>query len=619
MLSALTAAQVPLDVPFHELNAKQRKLIQSGIPRSGFSGLDGFFSGLPERKKRRGIHAFLNRWRSWKPCSECDGSRLNAEASAIRLLGKTLHEVAQLELDCLRDWIGCVSETALAEVNSPLRPIIEHVLRKLNFLIESGLRYLFLDRPMRTLSGGEAQRVMLTTALASGLINTLYVLDEPTSGLHTADTKRIIRAVHALRDTGNTVVVVEHDPEFIAAADEVIETGPGAGEQGGAVVFQGTPRDLIQSADSATGQRLRSSMESSSPAVIRASPRRPAISPEHWIRLTGVSCHNIRELDVRFPLGVVCAVTGVSGSGKSSLIVDSLYPAVCQAKGQFCDVENSGQVSQIEGIEAFDRVLLLDQSRLPKSARSVPATWMGLFDPVRRLLAETHEGKKRNLTAASFSFNSARGGRCPVCEGLGSVTVEMQFLADIKTVCEECYGRRFRSDILEVRYRDRSVYDILEMTADSAFTFFTGQHQIQQRLNALRQAGLGYLRLGQPLSTLSGGEAQRLRIAAVLAGVPLPGSDTSGAGAGASRRGGAAGTADRTLFLLDEPSTGLHMQDIDGLMNCLDYLIQTGHSVILIEHDEYLLSQVDYRIELGPGAGRDGGRIIQSGVPPAQE
>lgn len=620
LMSLAPAYGIPTDIPFADLTDQHRLLILEGVPESRFGGLHGFHQWLLRHRHRMGVRAFLNRWRSWLPCGDCGGSRLNSSAACVRLQGLSLSEATQMEMNQLSDWIQQVVQKLSDDLRRALRTIIDHLVSRIDFLNDCGLGYLTLNRSLRSLSGGEVQRVMLTAALGSGLINTLYVLDEPTSGLHHSDTQKVILAAQRLKVAGNTLVVVEHDPQFIAAADEVVEIGPGAGEQGGRVIFQGTPQELLDAEHSPTGQRLRSSVSrsdarntvlSGAAANKTVESARSARLPENWLSLEGVSCNNLENLDVRLPLGAICAVTGVSGSGKSSLIVDSLYPELCRALGQFCNHESSARVSGLKGFEAIDQVLLLDQSPLQKSSRSVPVTWIGVFDRIRRLLAETHEGRKRNLTPASFSFNSVRGGRCPVCEGLGTVTIEMQFLADILTSCEECGGRRYRPDILEVRYRDRSVHDILEMTADDSFSFFSGHHQIQQRLNAMRQSGLGYLRLGQSLATLSGGEAQRLRLAALLAGVPLAEGET----AALNRRPAAVQGAGRILFLLDEPSTGLHMQDIDRMLECLRFLVQTGHSVLLIEHDEYLLSRVDYQIELGPGAGRSGGRVIRSGAP----
>ena len=538
-------------------------------------------------------------------CVTCQGTRLNEDARNIRWGSLTLPEVAQLELDDLARWLDVQFAALSAAMKTGLRSALEHATRRLNFLLQSGLGYLSLDRTMKSLSGGEAQRVMLTSALGSGLINTLYVLDEPTAGLHASDTNRIIDCVRNLQRAGNTVIVVEHDPQFISAADEVVEIGPGAGSEGGRLEFQGSAAQLL-GAKTLTAEKLRQNHTRTA-----ANTTISRTTPEAWLTLLNVNCHNIKGLNVALPLGVFCAVTGVSGSGKSSLIVDSLYPAMCQRLQLPPTAEASGTIDGVQGADNIDHVVLLDQSPVLRSRRSIPATWIGVFDDIRILLAETHEARKRNYSRAMFSFNAASGGRCPVCEGRGIVTVAMQFLADIETVCEECSGRRFRPDVLEIRYRDRSVYDILNMTADEAFTFFNGHHRIQQRLNAIRQTGLGYLRLGQPLSTISGGEAQRLRIAAMLAGIPL----ADGEVAAENRKAAQLAKSGRTLFLLDEPSVGLHLQDIDRLVGCIDFLLQTGHSVIVIDHDQALISRADWEIEMGPGPGKHGGKVIRSGPP----
>lgn len=539
------------------------------------------------------------------PCTSCHGTRLNEDARHIRWGSMTLPEIAQLELDDLTDWLESQFAALSAEMKIGLRSAHEHADRRLQFLRESGLGYLSLDRTMKSLSSGEAQRVMLTSALGSGLINTLYVLDEPTAGLHASDTNRIINCVRNLQRAGNTVIVVEHDPQFILAADDVVEIGPGAGSEGGRVEFQGSVAQLLK-AKTLTGEKMRQKKAQLSSTSVTS--RR---TPEAWLNLYNANCHNIKGLNVDLPLGVFCAVTGVSGSGKSSLIINTLYPAMCQHLKLPMPSDATGTLDRLQGADGIDHVVLLDQSPVLRSRRSIPATWIGVFDDIRVLLAETHEARKRNYSRAMFSFNAASGGRCPVCEGRGIVTVAMQFLADIETVCEECSGRRFRPEVLEVRYRDRSVFDILNMTADESFTFFNGHHRIQQRLNAIRQTGLGYLRLGQPLSTISGGEAQRLRIAAMLAGIPL----ADGEVAAENRKAAQLARSGRTLFLLDEPSVGLHMQDIERLVGCIDFLLQTGHSVVVIDHDQALISQADWEIELGPGPGKHGGQIVRSGPP----
>ena len=627
LLALAKACGVPVDVPFSDLNEAQRAIIVDGVPEKQFGGLKGFHRWLVRHRYKMGVRVFLNRWRSWVPCAACNGRRLNSDAALIRLSNSRFDELLDLELHQVESWLCTALADLTEERRIALHSVIDHLRSRIRFLVDCGLGYLSLNRSMKTVSGGEAQRVMLTAALGSGLINTLYVLDEPTTGLHGTDTQKVIQAARRLQSAGNTVVVVEHDPNFILSADEVFEIGPAAGGSGGQVVFRGTPEQLLNAANSPTGSQLaafspHSTLRRNMNATIDARTAGKAVpsvdgvnalsqrQPEKWLTVTNVKCHNIHGIDVRIPLGLITALMGVSGSGKSSLLVQSIYPAVCRGLGIPCDIDGEGTVETVVGIEDLQNIVLLDQQPLQRSSRSIPATWIGVFDDIRKLLAETHEAKKRNYSAGMFSFNSSRGGRCSVCEGMGVVTVEMQFLADIETTCEECHGRRFRADVLEVRYRDRSVHDILDMTSDEAFTFFNGHNRIQQRLNAIRQAGLGYLRLGQPLSTLSGGEAQRLRIAALLAGVPLGEGET----AATNRKSARVSSAGRTLFILDEPSTGLHLQDIDRLLVCLNFLVQTGHTVVVIEHDEYLLQKTDYMIQMGPGAGRQGGKIVATSL-----
>ncbi|MEO2016596.1 MAG: excinuclease ABC subunit UvrA [Fuerstiella sp.] len=595
--------EIPIDVAFAEVGPAARQLIQGGVPDRDFGGLNGFHRWLVRNRYKRGVSVLLNRWRSWLPCTACNGARLSESGRCLQLGGATITEVCQKELGQLNDWLSVVTDSLTEDVVAALATSLRQLTDRLQFLNDCGLSYVSLDRTMKTLSGGEAQRVVLTAALGSGLINTLYVLDEPTSGLHSTDTQRVIDAARRLQQLGNTVVVVEHDSDFIRAADELVEIGPEAGNAGGMVVFQGTPGELLASRSTATGEAL---------AELNATPANVETrQPQSWLTFSGVTCHNIQSLSGTMPLGVICAVTGVSGSGKSSLIVDAVYPALCQRLGQSCDDSFDATVEDLNGWQNLSEVALLDQSPLPRSRRSIPATTIGCFGEIRKVIALTHEARKRNYKPGMFSFNSAQGGRCENCEGHGVVTVEMQFLADIQTTCEQCSGRRFRPDVLDVRYRDRSIHDILEMTGDEAFVFFNGHRKIQQRLNALRQAGLGYIRLGQPVSTLSGGECQRLRIAALLAGVPQDDSDPVFSRRADARKSGSG----QTLFILDEPSTGLHAKDIAALMKCLNHLVEIGHSIIVIEHDPQVIRCADHVIEMGPGAGHHGGQIISADPP----
>ncbi|MFO0428249.1 MAG: excinuclease ABC subunit UvrA [Planctomyces sp.] len=623
ILKSARKLRISTESPIAQLSESEQQSLMDGVPEKGISGLRDLFdelSGSPQVSRNRTI---LKKWSSRVPCGECHGSRLSGTASAIRIDGHSLPDVAEMELTEFLVWFeNAVSQLSEQQLQALLIPI-ENIRRRIGYLIEFGLSYLTLSRSYETLSDGEAQRVILTGILGSGLVNVLYVLDEPTNALHPSDTRRVIEMVRRLQQQGNTVVIVEHDPQMILAADEVIEIGPGAGEGGGRIVFQGKPSDLVCQEESPTGRFIRVLLQEND--VTREITKVPdgrdvdsgndskedharlTEGTDHWLHLKGVSVNNICDLDVQLPMEKICAVIGPSGSGKSSLIMEALYTAFCRRKGQFCSSDTISTVIELHGAESIDRVVLLDQSQVSRSSRSVPATWIGAFDPIRKLLSETHEAKRRNLSAGAFSFNSSRGGRCPICEGMGSVSLDMQFLADIQAPCEECHGSRFRSDLLEVRYRDRSVSEILQMTADTAFGFFHGQPRIQQPLNALRQAGLGYLRLGQPLTTLSGGETQRLRIAAVLNGSVVADDELVEKTSSRKQTG-----SERLLFLLDEPSAGLHLKDVDFLMSSLRFLVQTGHSVILIDHDEYLIRHADFVIEMGPGAGRNGGRIVRS-------
>lgn len=544
-------------------------------------------------------------------CSDCDGSRINEAARHVRWHDRTLPEVCQLELAEFAEWLPQALQGVEPGLMAAIGPAVGIIRRRLDLMLDIGLGYLAIDRSMASLSGGEARRTLLAAVLGSGLTGTLYVLDEPTQGLHTSDTRRVLDVIRRLQQAGNTIVVVEHETSVIRAADFVVELGPGAGAEGGRLVFAGTPSELEQ-ADTQTGRALRQ-LDNSVPR-----PVEQLCVPQQWLRLRGVDCRTIRGLDVDLPLGVLCAVTGVSGSGKSSLIVDTLVPALRQrlspesvaGTDRLNLAAMAGSVQTLEGFELLEKVLLLDQQPVRRSLRSIPATWLGVWDDIRGLLAETHEARRRNYSRKMFSFNAAGGGRCPVCEGRGQVTIPMQFLADIETPCSECGGRRFLPETLEIRYRDRNIHEILQMTADEAFRFFQGQYRIQHRLNAMKQAGLAYLPLGQPLSTLSGGEAQRLRIAAVLAGVPLDGDGSAG-----NRTEPVLTRSGRTLFVLDEPSVGLHPTDVERLMECLGFLLQTGHSVIVVDHDPLVLARADWEIRMGPGPGRFGGRVILSGPP----
>jgi excinuclease ABC subunit A len=573
---------VPVEIPFRKLTPEQLAIIQHGVKERDFGGLDGFFQWLERRKYKTPIRVFLSRWRSERVCAECRGDRLRPEALAYRI-GRERSNIAELCGMKIADALAFIAALELTDwERSIAAAVLGQVERRLKYLDAVGLGYLALDRPLKTLSGGEAQRAALTSALGSSLVNMLYVLDEPTAGLHPCDVDRLVRAVESLRDRGNTVVVVEHEERMIRAADHVVEIGPGAGDRGGKIVFQGPPADLATARNSVTGDFLAGRRG------VAFSDRRP--TSRGWVKLVGARGNNLKNVAAEFPLGVLCLVTGVSGAGKSTLVQDTLYPALCRRKKKeggkpalYDDVIGDGQV---------DDVLLIDQSPIARSPRSNPVTYIKAFDEIRAVFANVLESRTRNYTPSHFSFN-VEGGRCNACEGDGYKQIDMQFLADVYVRCPVCHGTRYRKEILAIYYRGRNIADVLEMTVREAFSFFRGQTKVQAKLKPLLDVGLDYLRLGQPATTLSGGEAQRLKIASFLS---------------SARRA-------RTLFLLDEPTTGLHFADVTQLVDCFDALIGVGHSLIVVEHNLQLMRAADYLIDLGPGPGDEGGRIIAKGTP----
>lgn len=450
-------------------------------------------------------------------------------------------------------------------------------------MIKVGLGYLTLDRMTRTLSGGEAQRVNLTTSLGSSLVNTLYILDEPSIGLHPRDTERLIQILERLRDIGNTVVVVEHDEEVIKAADEIVDLGPGAGENGGMLVYQGPFQDLPARNGSLTGQYLKGDK------AIKIPPERRKPSTRAIV-LKGASQNNLKGIDVVFPLHMLVCVTGVSGSGKSTLVQDTLYGAIKKKREGYAGFV--GKYESIQGVQFINDVILVDQSPIGRTPRSNPITYIKVFDEIRRLFSSTRDAKIRNLSVGSFSFNVV-GGRCEQCEGAGSIRVDMQFLADIYVTCDKCNGKRFNKKVLDVQYKSMSIHEVLEMTVDGAIAFFSDSPRITRGLKFLQDTGLGYLRLGQPATTLSGGEAQRLKIATYMAQE----------------------NPDAMLFIFDEPTIGLHMDDVQKLLTCFQQLIQAGHSLIVVEHNLDVIKSADYIIDLGPEGGGEGGYIVGCGTP----
>ncbi|MEW4570587.1 excinuclease ABC subunit UvrA [Tautonia sp. JC769] len=584
---------IPTDRPFKLLEPEQVRLIVEGAPRQGFAGLRRFFDALERKTYKMHIRVFLSRWRGYRPCPDCGGARLRPEALAVKVAGLDIAGLSALPIGEARAVIDAFASTE--GVAGPIaRRAIEPVLTRLGYLARIGLDYLTLDRQARTLSGGETRRVALTRALGSGLVNTLYVLDEPSIGLHPSDIDRLVSALVDLRDRRNAVVVVEHDEAVMRAADRIVDVGPGAGAMGGRILYNGPPEGLATAADSATGAFLARRRRVVPPARRREPVRDKALT------LKGATGNNLKDLDVSFPLGLICVVTGVSGSGKSTLVDRTLYPALLRRlKGEH---EPGEPFRELLGTGSIDDVVLVDQSPIGRSARSNPATYVKAFDEIRKTFAATHEAKLRNYGPSRFSFNVA-GGRCEACEGNGHQIIDMQFLSDVMVRCPECHGTRFRSETLEVTYRGKSIAEVLDLTVREAFAFFKNRPKVQAKLRPLMGVGLDYLRLGQPASTLSGGEAQRLKLASYL--------PTSAASA-ATRS-----ALPSSLLLLDEPTTGLHPSDVLTLIDCLSTLADLGHSLILVEHNPELMLCADWVIDLGPGAGDAGGRIVAEGPPEA--
>lgn len=572
---------LPVDVPFRELNKEHLRLIREGVPERNFGGMRGFFNWLERRKYKMHIRVFLSRWRSYSPCPTCDGRRLRSEALATKVGGKNIADICRLKIEHALDFFQSLQLTGWDRTVG--RTMLEQIESRLGYLCEVGLGYLTLDRTLRTLSGGEAQRVAMTSTLGSSLVNMLYVLDEPSVGLHPRDVNRLTDAIASLRDRGNTVVVTEHEETLLRRADDVIEIGPGAGDRGGEVVFQGTPDEMLDPDVSLTGEYLAGRRGMATPESRR--------EPKHGrIKLTGASGNNLKNITVSFPLGVLCLVTGVSGAGKSTLVQDTLYRALCRRKRK--DAPKTYPCDDVYGDGQIDDVVLVDQSPIGRSPRSNPVTYIKAFDQIRAVFADTVVARTHNYKASHFSFN-VDGGRCEACKGEGYVEIDMQFLPDVYMKCSQCGGSRYRKEILEVTYRNRNIAEVLEMTVRGAFSFFRGQTKVQTKLKQLIDVGLDYLRLGQPATTLSSGEAQRLKLAAYMSG--------------ASRN--------RTLFLLDEPTTGLHFSDIVQLLDCCEALLAVGHSLIVIEHNLQMMKAADYIIDLGPGAADKGGQVVAEGPP----
>jgi excinuclease ABC subunit A len=576
---AARKAGIRLDVPWSDLKDEERTLVVEGD--GAYDGIRGFFRWLERKKYKVHVRVFLSRYRGYLPCPDCGGARLRREARDVRVGARTIDTVSALTVREAQEFFGNLQlsdkEAAVAD------KVLREIRRRLSFLSNVGLDYLTLDRLSSTLSGGESQRINLATSLGSALVGTLYVLDEPSIGLHSRDNRRLIDILQQLRDQGNTVLVVEHDEDMIRVADHIVDIGLGAGEQGGKVVYSGDYQGLLLESRSLTAKYLRNEL-----AIPVPSPRRKGLSQK--IRLKGASEHNLKDVDIDIPLNALTCVTGVSGSGKSTLVHDVLYAAIKRAKGDWD--RRVGSFRELQGLEYITDVVLVDQTPIGRTPRSNPVTYLKAFDPIRELLASTKDARARGLTASHFSFN-VPGGRCEACQGEGEVRVEMQFLADVFVPCEHCDGMRFKPQVLEVRYKGKNVHQVLDMTVREALGFFGTSPKVLRRLQVLDEIGLGYLRLGQPATTLSGGEAQRIKIAAHLASF-----------------GG-----ERLLYILDEPTTGLHFDDIAKLLAAFKKLIEAGHTLLVIEHNLDVIKTADYLIDLGPEGGDAGGYVIATGTP----
>ena len=577
---------IRLDVPWSQLTDDERQFViegdaSAGAGQGGYDGVKGFFRWLERKKYKVHVRVFLSRYRGYLTCPDCRGARLRREARDVRVGDRTIDVVSALTVREAEAFFADLSltekETAIAE------KILAEIRRRLGFLRDVGLDYLTLDRLSSTLSGGESQRINLATSLGSALVDTLYVLDEPSIGLHSRDNERLIKILRKLRDQGNTVLVVEHDADMIRVADAVVDMGLGAGEQGGRVIFSGSLADLLNEPRSLTAKYLRDELAIPVPAT-----RRKPIAQK--IRIAGATEHNLKDVDIDIPLGVLTCVTGVSGSGKSTLVHDVIYAALKRAKGDWD--RRVGTHRKLEGHEFVSDVVLVDQNPIGRTPRSNPVTYLKAFDPIRELFAATKDARSRGLTASHFSFN-VPGGRCEGCEGEGEVKVEMQFLADVFVPCDQCEGKRFKPQVLDVKYRGRGIDQVLDMTVREALTFFASSPKVLRRLQVLDEIGLGYLRLGQPATTLSGGEAQRIKIAAHLS----------------------SNTGDRVLYILDEPTTGLHFDDIAKLLAAFRKLLQAGHTLLVIEHNLDVIKTADWVIDLGPEGGAEGGEIVAIGTP----
>jgi excinuclease ABC subunit A len=567
---------IPTDQPFDSLPQKQQEIVIHG--REKWYGIKGFFDWLESRRYRVHVRVYLSKYRSYTNCDVCGGARLKREALYVHMGGKNIAELCEMSMEHLLVLFHDLDVGELKEAVA--HRLLREIRNRLGFMVDVGLGYLTLNRQTRTLSSGEFQRITLARSLGSALTETLYVLDEPSIGLHPRDSWRLLGALKKMRDGGNTVVVVEHDPEIIGESDEIIDLGPGAGRMGGSVVFQGSFSDLLKCEASVTAQYLNHGEGIRRHAVERRS--------KGFLKIHDASENNLKHIDVTIPLGVMVCITGVSGAGKTTLVQNVLYPGIHETIDPRYE---RGRFESIEGAEQIKEIVMVDQSPLGRSIRSNPATYMKVFDEVRHLYAGTRQARRKRLKPGHFSFN-VPGGRCETCQGAGVQILEMQFLEDVIVPCDRCGGKRFEPEVLEVLYEGRSILDVLNMTVDEALDFFKDHPKVTRKLEILKEVGLGYLCLGQSTSTLSGGEAQRLKLAHHI--VHSTGSDR--------------------MFIFDEPTTGLHLADIEALLKSVNKLLDRGNSVIVIEHNLDLILCADHIIDLGPEGGEEGGTIVAEGT-----
>jgi excinuclease ABC subunit A len=582
LLRFASEKRIDIDTPYTLLSPEDKRGVWEG--GGGYVGIDGFFRYLEKNVYKMHYRIFHARYRGYMQCPECNGYRLRREALYVKIRGHHIGEICELTTRDAYDFFQQIQLSPFEE--SVAGRLLEEIRKRLKYLVEVGLDYLTLDRLSQTLSGGESQRINLATSLGSSLVGSLYVLDEPSVGLHPRDTDRLIRILEHLRDIGNTVIVVEHEAEMMRRADQILDLGPGSGNRGGEVMFQGSYSEILTDERSLTGAYLSGRKRIEIPET-----RRP-VNPEDVIVVRNARQHNLKRIDATFPLGIVTCVTGVSGSGKSTLVYDTLYQGLRRLKGVHDSESGIGKHDAIEGHHLVNRIEMVDQSPIGRSPRSNPVTYVKAFDAIRELLASTAQARLRGLRAGYFSFN-VPGGRCETCQGEGIVRIEMQFLADLFLECEACKGKRYKQDTLEIRFKGKNVADILEMTIDEAVGFFAGHVGLVEKLSVLQEIGLGYLTLGQPANTLSGGEAQRIKLAAHLGQK----------------------AEERTLYLFDEPTTGLHFDDIRKLLGAFQALVEGGHALVIIEHNLDVIRSADWLLELGPEGGIRGGFVVAEGTP----